>query len=213
MSGLSLQPLQTAIPNHQYSGSYDYEPGDGQDGGGDFTARPANAHNHSEALWFQPRDGSGDVPVKMDEDAVPSNIDASTTGMAIDGPSDNSQFDAAATAATMAPNGLSRPLTPIEQERLAQLDRLKFFLATAPARWDAKADANIPGTSQAGAYGTPGSHPALNRFLLPTQEFVTCVLWNGLYHITGTDIVRALVFRCVPDFICPGVIGRLTDHS
>ena len=26
-------------------------------------------------------------------------------------------------------------------------------------------------------------------------EFVTCVLWSGLYHITGTDIVRALVFR------------------
>jgi hypothetical protein len=24
---------------------------------------------------------------------------------------------------------------------------------------------------------------------------VTCVLWNGLYHVTGTDIVRALVFR------------------
>lgn len=39
------------------------------------------------------------------------------------------------------------------------------------------------------------SHPALNRFLLPTSEYVSCVLWNGLYHITGTDIVRALVFR------------------
>ena len=24
---------------------------------------------------------------------------------------------------------------------------------------------------------------------------MTCVLWGGLYHITGTDIVRALVFR------------------
>ena len=34
------------------------------------------------------------------------------------------------------------------------------------------------------------AHPALNRFLLPNQEYVTCVLWNGLYHITGTDIVR-----------------------
>jgi transcription factor STE12 len=38
-------------------------------------------------------------------------------------------------------------------------------------------------------------HPALNRFLLPNHEYVTCVLWNGLYHISGTDIVRALVFR------------------
>ena len=24
---------------------------------------------------------------------------------------------------------------------------------------------------------------------------MSCVLWDGLYHITGTDIVRALVFR------------------
>ncbi|KAI0684636.1 STE like transcription factor-domain-containing protein, partial [Cytidiella melzeri] len=39
------------------------------------------------------------------------------------------------------------------------------------------------------------SHPALNRFLLPNSEYVSCVLWGGLYHITGTDIVRALVFR------------------
>ena len=53
-------------------------------------------------------------------------------------------------------------------------------------------------------------HPNLNRFLLPNGERVACVFWNGLYHITGTDIgqsfasfgsrltceaVRALVFR------------------
>jgi hypothetical protein len=31
---------------------------------------------------------------------------------------------------------LSRPLTPHEAERLAYLDRLKFFLDTAPSRWD-----------------------------------------------------------------------------
>ncbi|KAL0564643.1 hypothetical protein V5O48_017400, partial [Marasmius crinis-equi] len=92
------------------------------------------------------------------------------------------------------PKGLSRPLTHQEQEKLAVLDRLKFFLATAPSRWN---------PSQSGSSGsqppqhhphTP-SHPALNRFLLPSQEFVTCVYWNELYHITGTDIVRALVFR------------------
>ena len=41
----------------------------------------------------------------------------------------------------------------------------------------------------------PTPHPALNRFLLPSGEYVSCVLWSGLYHITGTDIVRALVFR------------------
>lgn len=85
--------------------------------------------------------------------------------------------------------GLSRPLTVQEQERLAHLDRLKFFLATAPSRWSTKQE------DDPDAHHLNPSHPALNRFLLPNQEYVSCVLWNGLYHITGTDIVRALVFR------------------
>ncbi|KAJ7085409.1 STE-12 alpha [Mycena belliarum] len=85
---------------------------------------------------------------------------------------------------------LSRPLTPHEADRLAYLDRLKFFLATAPSRWDAEDEGGAPPPRI-----TPTAHPALNRFLLPSQEYVSCVLWNGLYHITGTDIVRALVFR------------------
>ncbi|KAF7333687.1 hypothetical protein MSAN_02411800 [Mycena sanguinolenta] len=38
------------------------------------------------------------------------------------------------------------------------------------------------------------THPALNRFLLPSQGYVSCVSWNGLYYITGTDIVRLLAF-------------------
>ncbi|KAF5338782.1 hypothetical protein D9758_012099 [Tetrapyrgos nigripes] len=89
------------------------------------------------------------------------------------------------------PNGLARPLKPHEHEKLAHLDRLKYFLATAPSRWD-----NSGASSSSDPYPPHvPSHPALNRFLLPSQEYVTCVLWNGLYHITGTDIVRALVFR------------------
>jgi transcription factor STE12 len=102
-------------------------------------------------------------------------------------------------------------LNQAEQEKLAQLDRLKFFLATAPSRWDTTSsnasnsssdpylnmgmgmNNNISGL-QTATHHSP-SHPALNRFLLSNQEYVTCVLWNGLYHITGTDIVRALVFR------------------
>ncbi|KAJ6534995.1 STE like transcription factor-domain-containing protein [Mycena capillaripes] len=86
---------------------------------------------------------------------------------------------------------LSRPLTPQTAERLAYLNRFKFFLATAPSRWDVD-DEN----GQQGGIGcvTHTFHPALNRFLLPSQEYVSCVLWNGLYHITGTDIVRGLAF-------------------
>lgn len=54
---------------------------------------------------------------------------------------------------------------------------------------------NGAGSGPGGDAYAQGMHPSLNRFMLPSQEFVTCVLWNGLYHITGTDIVRALVFR------------------
>ncbi|EKM52829.1 uncharacterized protein PHACADRAFT_31267 [Phanerochaete carnosa HHB-10118-sp] len=92
-------------------------------------------------------------------------------------------------------DGLSRPLTHKERELLAHLDRLKFFLATAPSRWTDAADVN-PADPSSLPVGHPNSaHPALNRFLLPNSEYVSCVLWGGLYHITGTDIVRALVFR------------------
>jgi transcription factor STE12 len=89
--------------------------------------------------------------------------------------------------------GLSRSLTHQEQERLANLDRLKFFLATAPSAWSGCT--TVPDMSAEHPTHPNAAHPALNRFLLPNQEYVTCVFWNGLYHITGTDIVRALVFR------------------
>jgi transcription factor STE12 len=155
---------------------------------------------------------------------------------------------------TSSTPGLTGPLKPIERERLAHLDRLKFFLATAPSRWDDAAEnaaptpslnsmgeivddllegrvttptlpsqqfmsgtvpygpgsfgspypsaqfdsSSAPSTSTASStyrntftsFPTPQSipnpihhlrAPPLNRFLLPNHEYVTCVLWNGLY--------------------------------
>ncbi|RKU48006.1 homeodomain transcription factor ste12 [Coniochaeta pulveracea] len=61
------------------------------------------------------------------------------------------------------------------QRALQEVDHLKFFLISAPVDWD--------------------SHNFIRRFLLPTGEYVSCVLWNNLFHITGTDIVRCLSFR------------------
>ncbi|KAJ6457604.1 STE12-like C2H2 type Zn-finger transcription factor [Mycena sanguinolenta] len=147
-------------------------------------------------------------------------------------PAYQQQHQAGSSVASLSA-ALSRALTPQEADRLAYLDRLKFFLATAPSRWDVEeggedasgphlahyhpfpasssssshpysSSSSFPYNSSSPNYSnysnnpnaiTPTSHPALNRFLLPTQEYVSCVLWNGLYHITGTDIVRALVFR------------------
>ncbi|KAJ7055621.1 STE like transcription factor-domain-containing protein, partial [Mycena amicta] len=113
-------------------------------------------------------------------------------------PEEQQQIDPAAYGGTVRSlaAALSRALTPQEAERLETLDRLKFFLATAPSRWDVDGEMDV--ATHFGHHPnaiTPTSHPALNRFLLPSQEYVSCVLWNGLYHITGTDIVRALVFR------------------
>lgn len=56
------------------------------------------------------------------------------------------------------------------------IDDLKFFLATAPANWQ--------------------NNQIIRRYYLSTDEgFVSCVYWNNLYFITGTDIVRCVVYR------------------
>ena len=88
----------------------------------------------------------------------------------------------------------TRPLTHREQELLTHLDVLKFFLAIAPSRWNAdEPDESDPSSIP---IGHPSStHPALNRLLPLNQEHVSCVFWGGLYHIAGTDIVRALIFH------------------
>ncbi|RKF64516.1 Transcription factor steA [Erysiphe neolycopersici] len=61
------------------------------------------------------------------------------------------------------------------QVALQHVDNLKYFLLSAPVDW------------------TPDQY--IRRFLLPTGEYVSCVLWNNLFHISGTDIVRCLSFR------------------
>jgi hypothetical protein len=56
-----------------------------------------------------------------------------------------------------------------------QLGHLHLFLATAPANWQ--------------------PHERIRRFVLPNGENISCVFHNNLFHISGTDIVRALLFR------------------
>lgn len=156
----------------------------------EYTARPHNAHLHASALWFQPPPGSSN-----NNDSTNDNNDRMNRGNII---AEHGRTGSGSGEIGLGMEGLSRPLHPHESERLAHLDRLKFFLATAPSRWDtasSSSSSSHSSSSSASGTGPSPSHPALNRFLLPSQEFVTCVLWNGLYHITGTDIVRALVFR------------------
>ncbi|AGO12771.1 AaceriADR304Wp [[Ashbya] aceris (nom. inval.)] len=62
------------------------------------------------------------------------------------------------------------------EEALRLIEDLKFFLATAPANWQ--------------------ENQVIRRYYLNNDEgFVSCVFWNNLYYITGTDIVRCCVYR------------------
>lgn len=71
--------------------------------------------------------------------------------------------------------GMPTPTNANTAERLSQIDELKLFFATATQQWD--------------------TNKSLKRFSLPAGESVSCVLWNDLFFITGTDIVRSLTFR------------------
>jgi hypothetical protein len=50
------------------------------------------------------------------------------------------------------------------------------------------------------AFHLPMSAPceSINRFALPNGESVSCVLWSGLYHVTGTDIGPSLLVHLSP---------------
>lgn len=58
---------------------------------------------------------------------------------------------------------------------LDPIERLRYFLATAPTDW------------------RPGD--LVKRFALGNGESISCVLWKGLFYVTGTDIVKSLLFR------------------
>ncbi|PYH86573.1 STE-domain-containing protein [Aspergillus uvarum CBS 121591] len=75
----------------------------------------------------------------------------------------------------MLSNEAQRSLPHDAQVALQQVDNLKYFLLSAPVDWH---------TDQ-----------LIRRFLLPTGDYISCVLWNNLFHISGTDIVRCLAFR------------------
>lgn len=75
--------------------------------------------------------------------------------------------------AMAAPSNRQPYQTP---EQYRYLMEMRMFLASAP---------NQPW----------GAEENIKRMQLPNKEFISCILWNGLYHITGTDIVRILLFR------------------
>lgn len=70
---------------------------------------------------------------------------------------------------------LQPPTNANTEQRLKQIDELKYFLGTASNDWE--------------------HNRQVHSFGLPTGESISCVFWNDLFHVTGTDIVRCLLYR------------------
>ncbi|OUT20780.1 hypothetical protein CAS74_004448 [Pichia kudriavzevii] len=61
-------------------------------------------------------------------------------------------------------------------DSLQQIKDLDLFLVTAPVNWH--------------------ENQVIRRYFLNKEEgFVSCVYWNNLYFITGTDIVRCIAYK------------------
>jgi len=58
---------------------------------------------------------------------------------------------------------------------LEAVNQLRYFLSSAHLNW--------------------AVNQTLKRFQLPNGETISCVFWKNTFYITGTDIVRSLVFR------------------
>lgn len=75
------------------------------------------------------------------------------------------------------------PITELSQEAIQEkleslqlLKDLDLFLVTAPVNWH--------------------ENQVIRRYFLNKEEgFVSCVYWNNLYFITGTDIVRCIAYK------------------
>lgn len=71
---------------------------------------------------------------------------------------------------------INRVLQPMKLSKIMDdVMELKLFLETAPVHF-------CP-------------HDVIHRFQLHTEEEVSCVRWNNVYYMTGTDIVRCLTYR------------------
>lgn len=72
-------------------------------------------------------------------------------------------------------NPTANAINYVSEQLSDTVNRLKIFLATAPADW------------------SPSYK--IKRFVFPNGQKIACVLWDSLFHITGTDIVKIVTFR------------------
>lgn len=74
-----------------------------------------------------------------------------------------------------ATSAMSTEHSAVLPEHLETMEKMRAFLASATHNWQ--------------------QDQQMKRFTLPNSELASCVYWNGIFYITGTDIVRVLAFR------------------
>src|SRR5690242_19971030 len=84
--------------------------------------------------------------------------------------------------------------------RLEQINQLKYFLATAPGQFnnnncDNNSDDDDELEKDNDNKNNQETSGPFRRYHLPTGETISCVQLQDEYFISGTDIVRSLVFR------------------
>lgn len=77
-------------------------------------------------------------------------------------------------------------VTPGSHPHTQKLHDLQIFLNAAPALLHEELQ-QIPPEER--------NQARMKRFLLPSGDYISCIWWEGIFHITGTDVVRSLVFR------------------
>lgn len=70
---------------------------------------------------------------------------------------------------------IDEEMAAVYARTLDEVVKLKIFLISAPANF-------LP-------------NQVLNRFPLPSDEVISCICWNNVFYVTGTDIVRILSYR------------------
>lgn len=125
------------------------------------------------------------VPQTLETTAINNNIDTNTDPnkpsvlAPISGSSTNSsaiQNKLLNITTTSVTNNDNKSNTASLEESIRLIDDLKYFLATAPANWQ--------------------PNQIIRRYYLNHEEgFVSCIFWNNLYFVTGTDIVKCLIYR------------------
>ncbi|KAJ1919231.1 hypothetical protein H4219_002081, partial [Mycoemilia scoparia] len=83
---------------------------------------------------------------------------------------------------------------PAESDSSEPTDSLVEFLSNAPLRFNT-GETGLDEKDSVDCCAVTAHKGAIRRYTFPDGDTISCVRWDDLFHITSTDIIRALVHR------------------